>query len=161
MRGVISPISSRKIVPPAGISSFPSLSRYAPVKLPFTWPNNSDSSSVSGIPAQLTGERLLRSRTRRVDGPRDDLLPRAALPRDKHLGVGTRYPRDLRLELGYRRARADQINVAVLPHRCPKSESVSNGRKTPIARQPHCKRPTQRRARPGERRDRLQLQTFS
>ena len=29
------------------------LSRYAPVKLPRTWPNSSDSSSVSGMPAQL------------------------------------------------------------------------------------------------------------
>ena len=34
--------------------SLPGLSRYAPVKLPFTWPKSSDSSSVSVSPAQLT-----------------------------------------------------------------------------------------------------------
>lgn len=36
MRRVISPISSRRIVPLSEISSLPGLSRYAPVKLPFT-----------------------------------------------------------------------------------------------------------------------------
>ena len=54
MRRLISPISSRKMVPSSAFSSMPGLSRYAPVKEPFTWPNNSDSSSVSGRPAQLT-----------------------------------------------------------------------------------------------------------
>ncbi len=55
IRSVISPISSRKMVPLSAISSLPGLSRYAPVKLPFTCPNSSDSSRVSGMPAQLTG----------------------------------------------------------------------------------------------------------
>ncbi len=54
MRSVISPISSMKIVPSSATSSLPGLSRYAPVKLPRTWPNSSDSRSVSGMPAQLT-----------------------------------------------------------------------------------------------------------
>src|SRR5262245_34748053 len=66
MRSVISPTSSRKIVPMCAVSSFPGLSRYAPVKLPFTCPNNSDSSSVSGRPAQLTGANTWLTR-----GPRE------------------------------------------------------------------------------------------
>ena len=36
-----------------GRSSQPRLSRCASVKLPLTWPNSSDSSSESGMPAQL------------------------------------------------------------------------------------------------------------
>src|SRR6266545_1933354 len=51
---VISPISSRNMVPPSAISSLPGLSRYAPVNDPLTCPNSSDSSRVSGRPAQLT-----------------------------------------------------------------------------------------------------------
>ena len=41
-------------MPSSAFSSMPGLSRYAPVKLPFTCPNSSDSSSVSGRPAQFT-----------------------------------------------------------------------------------------------------------
>ncbi len=62
MRSVISPISSRNTVPMCADSSLPGLSRYAPVKLPFTWPNSSDSSSVSGRPAQLTGANVMLAR---------------------------------------------------------------------------------------------------
>ena len=54
MRALISPTSSMKSVPPSACCSSPRLSRYAPVKLPRTWPNSSDSSSVSARPAQLT-----------------------------------------------------------------------------------------------------------
>ncbi len=54
MRMLISPTSSRKTVPLGAISSKPGLSRYAPVKLPRTWPNSSDSRSESGRPAQLS-----------------------------------------------------------------------------------------------------------
>ena len=54
IRGLISPTSSRKIVPRWAAWSFPGLSRYAPVKLPFTWPKSSDSSSDSVSPAQFT-----------------------------------------------------------------------------------------------------------
>src|SRR6185503_10098532 len=66
IRSVISPTSSRKIVPMWAVSSFPGLSRYAPVKLPFTCPKSSDSSSVSGRPAQLTGANTWLAR-----GPRE------------------------------------------------------------------------------------------
>jgi hypothetical protein len=42
------------MVPPSAASKRPILSLMAPVKLPFTWPNNSDSSSVLVIAPQLT-----------------------------------------------------------------------------------------------------------
>ena len=50
----ISPISSRKMVPPSASSNRPSRRSAAPVKAPFSWPNSSDSSSVSGSAAQFT-----------------------------------------------------------------------------------------------------------
>ena len=52
---VISVSSSRKSVPPLAVSSRPGLSRSAPVKAPFRWPNISLSSSGSGSAAQLIG----------------------------------------------------------------------------------------------------------
>ena len=61
MRGLVSPISSMKTVPRCACSKAPRRSRYAPVKLPRTWPNSSVSSSVSESAAQLTvtsGERF-------------------------------------------------------------------------------------------------------
>ena len=48
------PISSRKIEPPSASAKRPFLFAVAPVKAPRTWPKSSDSSSVSGIAAQLT-----------------------------------------------------------------------------------------------------------
>ena len=57
MRGLVSPISSMKTVPRCATSKSPGRSRYAPVKLPRTCPNNSVSSSVSASAAQLTVTR--------------------------------------------------------------------------------------------------------
>ena len=48
-----SPISSRNSVPRWASSNLPGLRAEAPVKAPFSWPNSSVSSSVSGIAAQL------------------------------------------------------------------------------------------------------------
>src|SRR3990172_7200860 len=50
----MSPISSRKIVPPSAASNLPILSAIAPAKAPFTCPNSSDSRSVSDSAAQVT-----------------------------------------------------------------------------------------------------------
>ncbi|PYO75379.1 MAG: hypothetical protein DMD67_11730 [Gemmatimonadetes bacterium] len=52
--GDISPISSRKNVPPRAAANRPCLSRTAPVNDPFTWPNSSDSSRLSGSAPQLS-----------------------------------------------------------------------------------------------------------
>src|SRR5437879_4848529 len=50
----ISPISSRKIVPPSAFSNRPTLSAMAPVNAPRRWPNNSDSISEGVSAVQLT-----------------------------------------------------------------------------------------------------------
>jgi hypothetical protein len=52
--GVMSPISSRKSVPPLACSKRPTRTRSAPVNAPRSCPKSSDSSSVSGSAAQLT-----------------------------------------------------------------------------------------------------------
>ncbi len=46
--------SSRKIVPPSASANRPRRLVTAPVNAPRTWPNSSDSRSVSGMAAQLT-----------------------------------------------------------------------------------------------------------
>ena len=51
---VISPISSRKMVPLSAPSKRPLRMVMAPVKEPFSWPKSSVSRSVSGSAAQLT-----------------------------------------------------------------------------------------------------------
>ena len=117
MRSVISPISSRNTVPRCAVSSLPGLSRYAPVKLPFTWPNSSDSSSVSGRPAQLTGAKTLpRARALRVNASGDDFLARPALAGDQHLGVGPRDAIDFFLERDDLGAASDQLDVRLDSH---------------------------------------------
>lgn len=51
----MSPISSKKIVPPSANWNFPSFPPFlAPVKLPSSYPNNSLSIRFSGIAAQFT-----------------------------------------------------------------------------------------------------------
>ena len=49
----ISQISSRNSVPPSAAAAAPGLSEIAPVKLPFIWPNTSDSSRSDGIAPQF------------------------------------------------------------------------------------------------------------
>ena len=58
----ISPISSRNKVPPVASSKRPLRAENAPVKAPFSWPNNSLSNNSAGIAPQLTGTKgpLLR-----------------------------------------------------------------------------------------------------
>ena len=50
----MSPISSRKIVPPFAASNMPTRRASAPVNAPFSWPKSSLSSSSFGIAAQFT-----------------------------------------------------------------------------------------------------------
>jgi hypothetical protein len=53
--GLISPTSSRKMVPPLASWNMPARAPIAPVKAPRSWPKISDSSSSAGIAPQLTG----------------------------------------------------------------------------------------------------------
>ena len=50
----MSPISSRKIVPPSAWENLPTWREVAPVNEPFSWPKSSDSISSSGMAAQFT-----------------------------------------------------------------------------------------------------------
>ena len=59
----MSPISSRKILPEFAAKNFPSFLSTAPVKAPFSCPNNSLSNRSDGMAGQLTailGRSLLR-----------------------------------------------------------------------------------------------------
>ena len=58
----MSPISSRKTVPPLACSKRPRLVACAPVKAPRTCPKSSLSSSPSGIAVQLIGTKGLSAR---------------------------------------------------------------------------------------------------
>src|SRR5207253_1310749 len=60
--GAISPTSSRKMVPPSASSNRPSRRSAAPVNAPFSWPNSSLSSRVSGMAAQFTAMNGLARR---------------------------------------------------------------------------------------------------
>ncbi len=50
----MSPISSRKSVPPSACSNFPACFAAAPVNAPFSWPNSSDSINSAGTAAQFS-----------------------------------------------------------------------------------------------------------
>jgi hypothetical protein len=54
MSGKSPPTSSRNIVPRSAISKRPNRHCVAPVKAPFSWPNNSDATRSRGIAAQFT-----------------------------------------------------------------------------------------------------------
>src|SRR5438552_3225412 len=80
MAGLMSATSSRKKVPPSATLKRPGLSRVAPVKLPFTWPNSSDSRSWSSrldpLDALEGGLRLHHRQRKRLhlrDGDRTRL----------------------------------------------------------------------------------------
>jgi len=62
MPGVISPTSSRKMVPPSQISNRPFLSAWAPVKDPRLCPKSSLSSSVSGSAPQFCARKRALAR---------------------------------------------------------------------------------------------------
>ena len=64
--GGISPTSSMKKVPPRAAAKRPCLSRTAPVNDPFTWPNSSLSSSVSGRAPQLIERKGPSARLERL-----------------------------------------------------------------------------------------------
>ena len=103
----MSPISSRKMVPPSAASKSPFWSRWAPVKAPLTWPKSSLSSRVSVRAPQLSATKGWSLRgLRRVEGAGHQLLAGAALAGDEHGGgrVGHRVDHPLHLADGRRGA---------------------------------------------------------
>ena len=92
LSGSISPISSRKSVPPSASSMRPGLVPTAPVKAPFSWPNSSDSSTSRGRAPQWMGTNGRVGALRAlVDRARHQLLAGAALAEDQHGGVRRRH----------------------------------------------------------------------
>jgi hypothetical protein len=89
----ISPISSRKRVPPLASMKSPGRPLRASVKAPRTCPKSSLSSRWRGTAAQLIATKgPWLPRAHRVDGAGHELLARAALAGDEHRGVGGRHP---------------------------------------------------------------------
>ena len=86
---LMSPISSRKTVPPSATSNLPFLRYCAPVKAPFSWPNSSLSSSVSVKRAAVDRHHADEApRAGGVDGARHQFLAGAAFAGDEHGGLG-------------------------------------------------------------------------
>ena len=99
----MSPISSRKSVPPSASSKRPRLVLTAPVKAPRTWPKSSLSIRPSGSAVQLIGTKgLLRSARRKVQGAGDQLLARPALAGDQDVDPATRHLAHQREDLSHR-----------------------------------------------------------
>ena len=90
------------------------------MKLPLTCPNSSDSSRVSGIPAQLTVTSARSDAgALAVEGGGDELLADAALAGDEHLRVRARDAIDFFAELPHGDAAADQMSKAVVSQVVP------------------------------------------
>src|SRR6266478_6064000 len=131
--GDISPISSRKNVPPRAAANSPCLSRTAPVNDPFTWPNSSDSSRLSGSAPQLSEKnppsalaptdlllellvlRLEEALLRRAPADRDQVVVRERLLDVVERALVHRLDRALKRRL---RGHEDHGSLGVLlPHR--------------------------------------------
>ena len=106
----MSPISSRKSVPPWACSKKPRLRAEAPVNAPRSCPKSSLSMSSRGMAAQftLTNGRVV-ARREPVDGAADELLAGAALAGDEHARLGGRDLVDLVEEPLHRRALPDHL----------------------------------------------------
>jgi hypothetical protein len=83
----MSPISSRKRVPPSASSNLPLRSLMALVKLPFMCPNSSLSISSPGMAAQFTSMKGPWARALLVDQARHAFLARAVAAGDQHAGI--------------------------------------------------------------------------
>ena len=135
----ISPISSRKSVPPSASSKTPVRSETAPLKAPRTCPKSSLSMRFSGMAPQSIGNEGPRRPARRgVERARDDVLARPRLPLDEHGGVGGRDALEDGVEAPHLEARADQLAEA---------RAAARARRTPAPRRRRCGRPSCRRAR--------------
>ena len=105
----MSPISSRKSVPPEASRKRPGRASIAPVKAPRSWPNSSLSSRSRGIAAELTATKgpALRALAA-CSAARDQLLAGAALAGHQHRHVAARHAPDGLEGLEQGRAAPDQ-----------------------------------------------------
>ena len=107
---LMSPTSSRKIVPRSACSNLPICFSVAPVNEPFSCPKSSDSISSSGNRRAVhLDEALAAPQAVAMDRPRHQLLADAALAREQHGRVGRRRALDRVPDLAERRALADHL----------------------------------------------------
>ena len=108
--GEKSPISSRNSVPPSASSRRPSRANRRPVKAPFSWPNNSLSSSPSFSAAQLTFTNgFCARRTAVMDRRGDEFLSRSRLAADQHRGIAGRDLVDFEVDFAHGVRVADDV----------------------------------------------------
>ena len=122
-----SPISSRKIEPRWASANLPLFVPVASVNAPLTWPKSSDSSSVSGMAAQLTlMNGMLALRAAMVHGASHQFLAGAGFAGDQHRAAGRRHQLDAPNHIGDGRAVADDavpLKVRASCHRRERSVS--------------------------------------
>ena len=108
----MSPISSRKSVPPSACSKRPALRAWAPVKAPFSWPNSSDSIRSRGIAAMLMATNgPVAALAVVVQGAGDQFLAGAGFAGDHHRQVGLHQAGEHAVDVLHRRRAADQRHV--------------------------------------------------
>ena len=91
----MSPISSRKIVPPEHCSNLPMRRGSAPVNEPFSWPNNSLSSKRLGNGGAVDRQkRPAGPAAVLIDGAGHQFLAGAAVALDQHRDVLRRHAAD-------------------------------------------------------------------
>ena len=105
----MSPISSRKSVPPSACSKRPRRVVCAPVKAPRSWPNSSDSSRSFGIAAVLMATNGPLARAVLVQRVGDQLLARARLAGDQHRDDALAQPADRPEHVLHRRRLAEDL----------------------------------------------------
>ena len=127
--GGMSPISSRKIVPPWAASNLPTRRASAPVKAPFSWPKSSLSTSSRLIAAQFTATN---GRARRdaalVQRLRDELLAGAALAAHQHGEIGLGDLADRLEDLRHRRGPSRSGSRSATRGRCARAGCGSRAR---------------------------------
>ena len=107
---LMSPTSSRKMVPRSACSNLPICFSVAPVNEPFSWPNSSDSISSSGNRGAVDlDEPVAAPQAVAMDRPRHQFLADAALAGEQHRRVRRRGALDRVPDLAQRRALAHHL----------------------------------------------------
>src|SRR6266436_3710615 len=111
-----SPISSRKMVPPSANSKRPKRRWVAPVKAPFSWPNNSDAMQVAWNCGAVNTDKRSRGTLRAfVDSTCDQFFARPRFAGDQNGGVCRSNLGDTREY----RVQGGRNPHDLLEHRCP------------------------------------------
>ena len=119
--GVISPISSRKIVPLSRHLEFAGLVAIGAGEAALHVPEQLGlEQRFRNAGAVHRDERRRGAQRARPDRPGDDFLAAPALTGDEHLRVGARHPNEFCPQVANDCACANQLNVGGLPHSSPR-----------------------------------------